>query len=219
MHEQAASSTSAAGFARDNSNAAAQLHFHMHLHATDAHDVSRSAAGGTVLCDIYPAACIKPPGLLYSCSQQQQQQQLLHQELHQEPLAWVNDDATAEVDTTVTTGCSATPDLPPLAPLGNDNMQPEASCSNLQQLQQQQLQQRKRHQPRRSLLRAMLVTGAATAAVLAGACGAVLLLSPRVQQVEARCSMVRRQSRRLYFQCVTASVNVCAAKPQQAVIL
>jgi hypothetical protein len=42
----------------------------------------------------------------------------------------------------------------------------------------------------RRVLRALLLSGAATAMVLAGAGGAVVLLSPRVEQLEARCSQV-----------------------------
>jgi hypothetical protein len=68
-----------------------------------------------------------------------------------------------------------------------------ADTSSMQQQQGQPQGSSKRRGRRRvrRVLRALLLSGTATAMVLAGAGGALVLLSPRVEQLEVRCMQVR----------------------------
>jgi hypothetical protein len=157
------------------------IHFHMHMHASPS-----SAAG--------------PAGSML----QQHHQQSLPQQLQiaasssAEPYpAFVKPDSGKQQRSATSADVVAVQSLLSLAcPASKQQQDPHASAaagtSSIQQ-QQQQPKGSKRHGRRRvrRVLRALLLSGAATAMVLAGAGGALVLLSPRVEQLEARCSQVR----------------------------
>jgi hypothetical protein len=157
------------------------IHFHMHMHASPS-----SAAG--------------PAGSML----QQHHQQSLPQQLQiaasssAEPYpAFVKPDSGRQQRSATGADVAVVQSLLSLAcPASRQqhNCDPSAAGTSSIQQQQQRPQGSSKRQGRRRVrrvLRALLLSGAATAMVLAGAGGALVLLSPRVEQLEARCSQVR----------------------------
>lgn len=155
------------------------IHFHMHMHAS-------------------PSSCSPA-----STSQQQHHQQNVQQlslpaaSSAQPYPAFVHTSSSRQKHGASTADAAAVQSLCSLAcPASTMQQQQSFSASKgagaAATLQQQQLGSSKR-QGRgrvRRVLRALLLSGGATAMVLAGAGGALVLLSPRVEQLEARCSQV-----------------------------
>jgi hypothetical protein len=156
------------------------IHFHMHMHASPS-----SAAGGA------------------GSTLQQHHQQLMQQQLElpavssaQPYPAFVKPDSGRQQRTAMSADAAAVQSLLSLAcPASKQHHGLDASAAGTSSIQQQRQQQgsSKRQSRRRvrRVLRALLLSGAATAMVLAGAGGALVLLSPRVEQLEVRCMQVR----------------------------
>jgi hypothetical protein len=170
------------GFAA-HSSSDRHIHFHMHMHAS-------------------PSGCSPTSSVLQQHHQQPVQQLSLPAASSAQPYpAFVKPSSSMQQRSALPADAAAVQSLLSLACPANEKQQqqydieahPAGTSAILeQQQQQQQLGSSKRRGCRRlrRVLRALLLSGAATAMVLAGAGGAVVLLSPRVEQLEARCSQV-----------------------------